>query len=255
MTYDVELDSVSLTYYDLNGATPAIRDLSLRVASGEFVSLVGPSGCGKSSLLSVISGLVKPDAGSVCVLGQSVTRPTTDVGYMLQNDHLFEWRTILENCLLGLEVRGRRTKSQVEHVRQLLKKYGLAGFEHHRPSQLSGGMRQRAALVRTLALDPRVLLLDEPFSALDYQTRLRLEEEMCTVLRQAGKTVIYVTHDIASAVSMSDRVLVLSHRPATVKKEVRIFWPHDRSPIAARETPEFSRYFREIWREIDVDRI
>jgi len=249
---DVELQEISLTYYSANGEVHALRDISMRVTRGEFVSVVGPSGCGKSSLLSVVAGLIKPTSGRVLIQGKPVDGPSPTIGYMLQHDHLFEWRTILDNCLLGLEVQGKRTKERVERVRHDLERFGLAGFQDHYPSQLSGGMRQRAALVRTLALDPQVLLLDEPFSALDYQTRLRLEEEICTAIRGSGKTAIFVTHDISAAVSMCDRVMLLTSRLATVKKEFRIGMPTDRSPIEARETTAFPRYCREIWRELDL---
>lgn len=248
----VEMRHVSLTYHTPDGETGAIDDVSFRVEEGEFVSIVGPSGCGKTSLLSMIAGLIKPSAGTVLVNGAPVAGPTSAVGYMLQQDHLFQWRTVLDNCMLGLEVQGRRTAAGREKVLEMLADYGLADFAHRFPGQLSGGMRQRAALVRTLALDPKVLLLDEPFSALDYQTRLQLQEEMSHILRQQGRTVILVTHDIAEAVSLADRVMVLSRRPARLKQEYVIDLPHRGSPVQVRESPDFSHYFRRIWRELDV---
>lgn len=248
----VELEDVTVTYHTPSGETRAVEDLSLTVESGEFVSIVGPSGCGKSTLLSLIAGLIRPDRGQVRVGGVPVRGPNPAVGYMLQQDHLFEWRTVLDNCLLGLEVQGRRTRSAVLRVRRLLKDVGLGDFAHRFPAQLSGGMRQRAALVRTLALDPKVLLLDEPFSALDYQTRLKLEDEVSHILRTQGRTVIMVTHDIAEAVSMADRVIVLTHRPARVRREYVIDLEPRRSPVQVRESPGFSRYFRDIWRDLDV---
>lgn len=243
---------VSLTYHTPEGETAAIDDISFRVEQGEFVSIVGPSGCGKTSLLSMIAGLLRPTRGEVLVNGSAVTGPNTDVGYMLQQDHLFPWRNVLENCLLGLEVQGRRTAASRQRVLEMLSDYGLSDFAHRFPAHLSGGMRQRAALVRTLALDPKVLLLDEPFSALDYQTRLQLQEEMSHILRQQQRTVVLVTHDIAEAVSLADRVLVLTRRPAGLKKEYVIDLPQRGSPVQVRESPDFSRYFRDIWRELDV---
>jgi len=171
---------------------------------------------------------------------------------MLQQDHLFDWRTVLDNCLLGLEVQGRRTGRNVARVRRLLRDYGLGEFAHRFPGQLSGGMRQRAALVRTLAMNPQVLLLDEPFSALDYQTRLQLQDEVSRILREERRTVVMVTHDIAEAVSMADRVIVLTRRPARLKREYVIDLAARRSPVQVRESPDFSRYFRDIWRDLDV---
>lgn len=243
---------VSLTYHTPEGETPAVDDISFRVEEGEFVSIVGPSGCGKTSLLSMTAGLVKPAQGTVTVNGKAVRGPNPAVGYMLQQDHLFPWRNVLDNCLLGLEVQGRASPARRQHVSEMLATYGLAEFAHRFPGQLSGGMRQRAALVRTLATDPKVLLLDEPFSALDYQTRLQLQQEMSDILRQQSRTVILVTHDIAEAVSLADRVLVLSRRPARLKKQYVIDLPHRGSPVQVRESPDFSHYFRDIWRELDV---
>lgn len=248
----VQLRNVSIAYYTPTGETVAVNDVSLEVAKGEFVSFVGPSGCGKSSLLSAIAGLLPAATGDVLVNGQHVHGPSPSVGYMLQQDHLFDWRTVADNCLLGLEVQKRRTKDSREKVLDLLSAYGLADFANHHPGQLSGGMRQRAALVRTLALDPQVLLLDEPFSALDYQTRLQLQQEISEVLRKEGRTALLVTHDIAEAVSMADRVFVLSRRPARVKREYSIDLEHRGSPLQVRESPEFSHYFRDIWGELDV---
>lgn len=248
----VEMRHVSLTYHTPEGETTAVDDISFRVEEGEFVSIVGPSGCGKTSLLSMAAGLVKPVAGSVEVNGKAVGGPNPAVGYMLQQDHLFPWRNVLDNCLLGLEVQGRSTRARWQHVLEMLSNYGLAEFAHRFPGQLSGGMRQRAALVRTLATDPKVLLLDEPFSALDYQTRLQLQQEMSDILREQARTVILVTHDIAEAVSLADRVLVLTRRPARLKKQYVIDLPHRGSPVQVRESPDFSYYFRDIWRELDV---
>lgn len=254
-TARLEVQKVSLTYHQLHGETAALRCVNLMVAPQEFVSIVGPSGCGKSSLLSLVAGLLRPTTGEVRIDGEVVGRPTPKVGYMLQHDHLFEWRTILDNAVLGLEVTGRRNPDTVGRVRNMLSRYGLGEFEHHYPRQLSGGMRQRVALVRTLALDPEILLLDEPFAALDYQTRLALEDEIGQILREERKTVVLVTHDISEAIAMSDRVVVLSHRPATVVNEhlIDLGLGDGHSALSARnDSPAFRPYFAAIWKELEV---
>lgn len=250
----VTLDHVRLSYQSAEGETPALSDISFSVRPGEFVALVGPSGCGKSTLLSLIAGLIQPQQGTVTVLGEPVTRPDGRVGYMLQRDHLFDWRTIKQNAYLGLEISHQKTPERVARVSRLLAQYGLKDFADHYPRQLSGGMRQRAALIRTLALDPQVLLLDEPFSALDSQTRLAVSEDIGRILRQEGRTAILVTHDISEAISMADRVLVLSKRPAIIKKsfEISLTCPKGRTPLSSRNAPEFREYFDAIWKELDV---
>jgi len=249
----VSLKNVSLKYYSLEGETHAVNDISFSVKEGEFIGIVGPSGCGKTTILSLIAGLIKPTRGQVIVDGKIVEGPSTDVGYMLQQDHLFEWRTILQNVLLGLEIHGKVNQETKEKVERLLETYGLGEFKNHYPDQLSGGMRQRAALIRTLAVDPKILLLDEPFSALDYQTRLAISDEVSTIIRKEGKTALLVTHDISEAISMSDKVIVLSKRPATIKSihEIRLTCEKD-NPINRRQAPEFREYFNTIWKELDV---
>ncbi len=251
---DVVVRDLWFSYHVPQGETPALAGLSLRVRGGEVVGIVGPSGCGKSTLFSLIAGLLRPERGEVHIDGQTVMGPRSDVAYMLQQDCLLEWRTVLDNALLGLEVRGMRTAERVARVRELLARSGLAGFEHRLPRELSGGMRQRTALVRTLALEPRVVLLDEPFSAVDAQTRLLLEEEVGLALRERQATVLLVTHDIGEAVAMCDRVVVLTHRPARVKREYRIaLGPSaDHSPVAARQSSRFSHYFSAIWADLEV---
>lgn len=240
-----------MKYINKNGETLALSDVNLDVEAEEFVSLLGPSGCGKSTILSLIAGMLFPTQGTVMIDGQEVQGTSAKVGYMLQHDHLLEWRTIRSNVFLGLEVKGLSDKIHCQNAENLLKKYGLGSFLNRFPSELSGGMRQRAALARTLALEPEVLLLDEPFSALDYQTRLELEEEVAMILRQEKKTVIQVTHDIAEAIAMSDRIIVLSKRPGTVKAEYQIeLTGKNGSPFAARQAPEFKEYFRMIWNEL-----
>jgi len=249
----VELQQVSMRYITGRGETEALRAVSLQVAPGEFVAVVGPSGCGKSTILSLVAGILKPTSGRIAIDGVPVTGPSRRVGYMLQHDHLFEWRSVLENCLLGAEIQGLDRQEARARAERLLGRCGLTDFLQAHPAQLSGGMRQRVALVRTLATDPQVLLLDEPFSALDYQTRLTLADEVSGILRAEGKTAILVTHDIGEAIAMADRVLVLSHRPTTVRAEHRIEIGSPRpAPFVARQAVGFNGYFNTIWEELDV---
>lgn len=252
----VTLTDVSLTYHEPHGETLAIDGLSMTVGEGEFVAVVGPSGCGKSSMLSLLAGLMKPSRGSVDIMGREVSGADGHVGYMLQRDHLLDWRTIEENVLLGLEVKGMCNEKTRANAMALLERYGLGRFRSHYPRQLSGGMRQKVALIRTLAFDPALLLLDEPFSALDYQTRLRASDEIHGIIKQEHKTAVLVTHDIAEAISMADRILIFSARPTRVKREVPIrltLADGAENPIARRNAPEFHGYFDMIWKELDSD--
>lgn len=250
----VELKNVGLKYHTLEGEITALENVNLSVDEEEFVSIVGQSGCGKSTLLSLISGLLKPTTGEVLIGGEPVQGPSSKVGYMLQQDYLYEWRTILDNALLGLEIRRMKTPERIQQVKQMLQDYGLGGFESYYPHQLSGGMRQRVALIRTLAIQPNVLLLDEPFSALDYQNRLAVGEEVVRILRERRKTVIMVTHDISEAISMANRVIVMTPRPGTIKSEHRIEMSEaGLTPLQTREHPEFRRYFTAIWKELNVN--
>lgn len=249
----LQVKDVSYTYHTKAGETPALSHISFSVFPGEFVAIVGPSGCGKSTFLDMLCGLLKPASGELLLNGKPLEQSATNIGYMLQKDHLFEWRTIYSNMLLGLEIQKRITPKSKERVENLLENYGLDKFKNSRPSQLSGGMRQRAALIRTLALEPDLLLLDEPFSALDYQTRLSVSDDIGTIIRQEGKTALLVTHDISEAVSMADRVLVFSKRPASVQKIIPVnFQTENRTPMACRNAPEFKTYFNEIWKELNI---
>ena len=242
----LEIKDLSLSYYSPEGETKALENITFSVEKGEFLSIVGPSGSGKSTLLSVIAGILSPTSGKVSAADGS------KIGYMLQKDHLFEWRTIEKNVLIGLELTKTLTPETRAYAEGLMEQYGLAGFRNRCPSQLSGGMRQRAALIRTLALKPEILLLDEPFAALDYQTRLYVSDDIVSIIREAGKTAVLVTHDIAEAAALSDRVIVLSKRPARVKAEFEIrFASGPKSSIEAREAPEFREYFNKIWKELD----
>lgn len=246
----VELRDVSMDYHTLTDATAALEHIDFSVSKGEYVALVGPSGCGKSTVLSLVAGLIKPTQGQVLLMGQPVTHPRPEVGYMLQRDHLFEWRSIRQNVLLGLEVRGQVTPQAKSYADELLKLYGLEEFATYRPSQLSGGMRQRAALIRTLVMQPDVLLLDEPFSALDYQTRLAVSDEIGSIIRSSKKTCLMVTHDISEAISLADRIIIFTRRPAHVKRDMLIDLPG--SPLQRRQHPGFRDYFNEIWKELDI---
>ena len=218
----LEMQHITYSYHTTEGETKALEDVSFSVSEGEFIAIVGPSGCGKSTLLSIICGILKPEKGVIKMNGKNLKQSTTNIGYMLQHDHLFEWRTVYHNVLLGLEVQHMLSAKTRKKALELLEQYGLQQFKNSRPSQLSGGMRQRVALIRTLVLEPELLLLDEPFSALDYQTRLTVGNDIGQILKHEHKTAILVTHDLSEAVSLADRVLILTPRPATISKIVDI---------------------------------
>ncbi len=244
----LKMENVSLTYQTAERETKAIENISLTIDDGEFIALVGPSGCGKTTILSLISGLIKPSQGTITLKDRPVTGPGHGVGYMLQKDMLFEWRTIEKNVLLGPEI-GHKVDDEIKNeANELLRKYGLYEFRKHYPAQLSGGMRQRAALIRTLAMRPQLMLLDEPFSALDFQTRLNVCNDVYNIIKSEKKTALLVTHDISEAVSLADRVIVLSARPATVKKTFTIDLAQ--GPLLRRESAEFGKWFDLIWKEV-----
>jgi NitT/TauT family transport system ATP-binding protein len=253
----LKIENLLMKYHTMNGETDAVKNLNLEVNEGEFISIVGPSGCGKSTILSAIAGLIKPSSGKILLDGSPISYPCSKIcnkiGYMLQRDHLFEWRTILKNITLGLEIQGKYNSETVNKVEEMLEKYGLLAFKNYYPNQLSGGMRQRVALIRTLAIDPDILLLDEPFSAIDYQTRLAVSDEIYKIIKDEGKTTIMVTHDIAESISLSDRVVVLSKRPAEIKSihDIKLS-VENRTPLKSREAPEFRQYFNAIWKELDI---
>ena len=242
----LELQDISHSYHNMDGETLALSHLTLSLKQGDFVSIVGPSGCGKSTLLSIISGLIPPENGKVKLNG-------SHIGYMLQKDHLLEWRTVYRNIVLGLEVQHKISSNTKEKVLKYLKQYGLEQFANAKPSELSGGMRQRVALIRTLILEPDLLLLDEPFSALDYQTRLAVGDDIGQIIRREKRTAILVTHDLAEAISLGDKVIVLTERPGAVKTIVPIHFPEEKNtPLLRRNTPEFNEYFHAIWKELNV---
>ena len=240
------IKNLSKSYHDKKGEIKALEDINIDIEEKEFISIVGPSGCGKSTILSILSNLEEKSTGEI-----KKDKDLT-IGYMLQTDSLFFWRTILDNCLIGLEVTNKLTKENKNYVLQLLKTYGLYEFKDKYPSSLSGGMRQRVALIRTLAIKPDILLLDEPMSALDYQSRLAISNDIYNIIKKEGKTAIMVTHDIAEAVSMSDRVIVLTKRPAIVKNIYKIELSNKSTPMNNRRCKEFNKYYDMIWRDLDV---
>ena len=298
----LELKNVELTYFSENGETKAIENIHFTVEDGEFIAILGPSGCGKTTILSLISGLLKPTKGQVLLNGKPIEKNHSLAGYMFQKDHLFEWRTVQKNVQIGLEIKKRIYKKQwkkecafpkmkwnkelfknvflnlktflqcrktmkkqfkqkykelviqqYDYADELLKKYGLWDFKNKYPNQLSGGMRQRVALIRTLALDPEILLLDEPFSALDYQTRLNLCDDVSQIIKNENKTTILVTHDITEALSMANKIIVLSKRPATIKNIHVLNLNENLTPLERRESGLFLTYFDTIWKELQSD--
>lgn len=247
----LKIDHLCCSYHSLEGETNALFDVSFDVKEGEFLAIVGPSGCGKSTLLSLIAGLMKPSSGAIYIDGKDVKSSGKNIGYMLQKDHLLDWRTTQKNLTLGLEIQHKLSDNSYIMINEMLNTYGLITFKNKKPSELSGGMRQRAALIRTLMLEPDILLLDEPFSALDYQTRLEVADDIWGIIRKEKKTAILITHDISEAVSMADRIIVLSPRPGTVKNIIDVkLSVEDRTPFKARSAPEFSDYFNLIWKEL-----
>ena len=241
----LEIKNLSHSYHNLEGETLALSQLSFSMSKGEFISIVGPSGCGKSTLLSLICGLMKPEEGTVELHGKQM-------GYMLQKDHLLEWRSIYKNIVLGLEIRHMLTTETKQKVQDYLTQYGLADFANARPSELSGGMRQRVALIRTLILEPDLLLLDEPFSALDYQTRLNVADDIGQIIRKEKRSAILVTHDLSEAISLGDKVYVLTQRPASIKRIIPLkFDLEEDTPLHRRNAPEFKNYFNMVWKELN----
>lgn len=242
----LKIENLSKTYYSLKGEVKAIDNFSLSVNNGDYISIIGSSGCGKSTILNILSFLDKDYDGKIKFINNNIR-----VGYMLQEDSLFDWLTVYENAILGLKVKHILTEENIKYVRDLLIKYGLKDFMNKYPKSLSGGMRQRIALIRTLAIKPDILLLDEPFSALDYQTRLKVSDDVYKIIKQEGKTVIMVTHDIAEAISMSDKVVVLSKRPCKIKNIYNIELENKSNPISNRKAKEFTYYYDLLWRDLD----
>ena len=242
----LSVKNLSKKYHTKNGEIWAVKDFNANIYENDFIAIVGPSGCGKSTILSILSKLDTKTSGEVINHNKAL-------GYMLQNDALFDWLTVLDNCLLGLKIQKKLTKENKEYVIDLINKYGLKDFINSYPSSLSGGMRQRVALIRTLATKPDILLLDEPFSALDYQTRLSISNDIYSILKQEKKSIILVTHDIAEAVSLCNRVIVLSKRPCIVKNVYNIELEKNINPIENRKDSKFNYYYNLIWKDIDYE--
>ena len=242
----LEVVNLSKIYHDRDGETKALEDVNFSVYENEFISIIGPSGCGKSTILSILSKVDSKSNGEIKYKNNNFK-----VGYMLQKDCLFDWLTVLDNCLIGLKIRKELTKERKNKVIELLNTYGLKDFKDKYPNSLSGGMRQRVALIRTLAIDPDILFLDEPFSALDYQTRLSLSDELYQIIKNEHKTVIMVTHDIAEAISMSDRIIVLTKRPGTIKNIYNIELKKKNLPTKNRTDEYFLKYYDLLWKELD----
>lgn len=246
----LEFKDVNFFYQTKQSEIKALENLNFKVDKGSFSSLVGPSGCGKTTILSLIAGLLFPSSGEVLINGKQVEKSDSQVGYMFQRDHLFQWRTIWQNIVLGLEVRGKKKDANsLSLAENLLKKYDLYNFIDKRPSSLSGGMRQRVALIRTLVLQPKLLLLDEPCSALDFQTRLKVCDDVYEIIKSEHQTALLVTHDISEAISMSDKIIILTKRPASVKEEI-ILSLSGSSPLKKREDKSFGQIFEKIWRNL-----
>lgn len=242
----LEIKNLSKIYHTKENEIYALKNITLNVKEKEFISIVGPSGCGKSTILTILANILEKSNGEI---KYNIQNPK--IGYMLQEDALFSWRTILENAYLGLEINNKLNKKNKEKVINLLKKYGLKDFINSYPNSLSGGLKQRVALIRTLAINPDILLLDEPFSALDYQTRLSLSDDLYKIIKNENKTTIMVTHDIAEAISMSDRIIIISNRPGTVKNIIDVNLEKKGNPTENRKDKNFMKYYDLIWKELD----
>ena len=254
MSHLLEFQHVSYSYHSIGGETLALSDISFHLTAGEFLAVVGPSGCGKSTLLNLVCHLAEPEQGQILFQGEPLSKDSVcSIGYMLQKDHLFDWRSIEKNIYLGLEIQKKLTPQTKQYAAHLLQEYGLYDFRHKKPCELSGGMRQRAALIRTLVLKPMLLLLDEPFSALDYQTRLHTANDIGSIIRREQKSAVLVTHDLSEAVSLADRILVLSTRPGHIKKIITTSFPRQLSALERRNTNEFRDYFNLLWKEMNAD--
>ena len=242
----VEVKDLTKNFYTKDGEMEVLKNISFHVNEGEIFSILGPSGSGKSTILNILTKLLEPTSGTVDINGT--------IGYMFQRDHLLDWRTIMDNITIGLEIMKRKDAKSIERIERVLKTYGLWEFRNMYPKELSGGMRQRVALIRTLSVDPDILLLDEPFSALDYQTRLMVNDDVYRIIKNENKTALLVTHDISEAIAMSDKIAVISKRPSIIKSEHKIEFEdlkEDRTPFKCRKVPKFQTYFDILWKEID----
>ena len=241
----VKISNLNQTFYTKDGELEVLKNINFNLMEGQILTILGPSGSGKSTILNILTKLLKPTSGEVIINGK--------IGYMFQKDYLFEWLSVRNNVMLGLKIKKIYTEENIKRVEKLLENYQLDRFKNHKPTELSGGMRQRVALIRTLALNPDVLLLDEPFSALDYQTRLKVCDDVKGIIKKEGKTAVMVTHDLGEAIATSDRIIVLTKRPAKLKLEVKIeFNNKDATPFQRRKEPEFNEYFNLLWKELDI---
>lgn len=241
----LSIKNLTKVYYSKKDEIEAIKDITFDLNEGEFVSIVGPSGCGKSTLLNILTGMDHETKGTI-----EFENPDIKLGYMLQSDSMLSWKKVIDNALLGLEIKKEKTKENIDYVKNLFKKYGLEEFMDKYPNELSGGMRQRVALIRTLALKPDILILDEPFSKLDYQSRLKVSDDVYKIIKNEGKTALMVTHDLAEAISISDRVIVLSKRPCTLKNIYKINREKNSTPIENRKDKNFANYYDLIWKDL-----
>lgn len=247
----LRLEKVSLIYHSLKTETVALKDISFTVEDGEFIGIVGPSGCGKTTLLDILAKILVPSSGDIFIKGVALKDTINKIALMPQRDQLFEWRTLEKNVNLGLEIQHRKNEKTLKNATNLLKKYGLYDFRKKKPSELSGGMRQRTALIRTLVTMPEILLLDEPFSSLDYQTRIKVCDDVYSIIKQEKKTALLVTHDLSEAISLCDKIFVLTKRPAIVKNIINIEIDKSLSPLRRRENKLFAGYFDKLWTELE----
>lgn len=241
----IEVKNLNKNFYTLEGELQVLKDINFFLEEGKILVLLGPSGSGKSTILNILTGLLKPSSGEIRVNGK--------IGYMFQSDNLLEWRSIMDNITIALEIQKKLNDTSKKRIEELLKTYDLWEFRNNYPRELSGGMRQRVALIRTLSINPDILILDEPFSALDYQTRILVSDDIYKIIKSENKTTILVTHDISEAISMADEVAILSKRPATIKSvyKIKLTTEGEKTPLSARKAPEFKDYFDLLWQELD----
>ncbi len=250
----VSVDHVTHYYFSKSKAVQALKDVSFSVEEGEFISILGPSGCGKSTILSLLANIIHPTEGKITLNGQPISTLEDSIGYMLQQDYLFPWKTIMDNVLLGPKVKKTMKSSSRKEAEKMLEEVGLHDISESFPDALSGGMRQRVALVRTLITDPEVLLLDEPFSALDYVTKLTLEDAVSELLAAYKKTTVLVTHDIGEAISMSDRIVIMNANPGSIRRIYEVpFELRNERPFNVRRHPKYQRIFDSIWNELNTE--
>ncbi|MEM2486567.1 MAG: ABC transporter ATP-binding protein [Candidatus Bathyarchaeia archaeon] len=246
----IDIRNLSVTYKSPRGDVEALKDINIGIEKGSFISVIGPSGCGKSTLLKVIAGLVKPTSGEVWIDGRKLEGIPQNIGFVFQEDTLLPWRNVLGNVEIGLEIRGVKKEKRRKRALELIKMAGLNGFEHKMPYELSGGMRQRVALIRTLAYDPEIILMDEPFGALDAQTRIILQDELLKIWQETKKTIIFVTHDLAEAITLSEIVIILTARPGTIKRIYEVPIPYPRFALDVRSSSEFTEVFNVLWKDL-----